>query len=159
LRHILGRAPAVAVNGQFLAQVFALLKRCYRELGEPEMAERCSAEARNSVAGNPTSRGDSLIRKNSKQPWFSVIVPTFDRLPILQKCLAALQAQTLSPSDFEVLVIDDGSTDGTEEAMRRFRAPFRFQYLRQRNAGTGAARHNGVAHAKGVYLLLMNDDT
>jgi glycosyltransferase involved in cell wall biosynthesis len=56
-------------------------------------------------------------------------------------------------------VIDDGSSDGTEMAMRQYRPKFRFQYLRQSNSGTGAARRNGVEHAGGEYLLLMNDDT
>jgi glycosyltransferase involved in cell wall biosynthesis len=86
-------------------------------------------------------------------------VPTFNRLPILKKCLAALEDQTFPAKDFEVIVIDDGSSDGTETMMREYCPPFHLQYLRQTNSGTGAARRNGVAHAHGEYLLLMNDDT
>jgi glycosyltransferase involved in cell wall biosynthesis len=59
----------------------------------------------------------------------------------------------------KVSVIDDGSSDATQELLAKYRPPFQFQYLRQENSGTGAARRNGVAHAKGEYLLLMNDDT
>jgi glycosyltransferase involved in cell wall biosynthesis len=88
-----------------------------------------------------------------------VIVPTYNRLPILKKCLSALEGQTLAAKEFEVIVIDDGSSDGTEQLLTQYRPPFRFQYLRQKNSGTGAARRNGVAHATGEYLLLMNDDT
>jgi len=69
-----------------------------------------------------------------------VIVPTFNRLPILKKCLAALEGQTLSARDFEVIVIDDGSSDGTEELLTKYSPPFAFQYWRQTNSGTGAAR-------------------
>ena len=58
-----------------------------------------------------------------------------------------------------MIVIDDGSSDGTQEVLTNYHPPFRFQYLRQANSGTGAARRNGVAHASGEYLLLMNDDT
>ena len=90
---------------------------------------------------------------------FSVIVPTYNRLADSEKVSGALEAQTLPATDFEVIVIDDGSSDGTEELLTQYRPPFRFQYLRQKNSGTGAARRNGVAHASGEYLLLMNDDT
>jgi len=86
-------------------------------------------------------------------------VPTYNRLPILKKCLSAMEGQTLAAEDFEVIVIDDGSSDGTEQLLTHYQPPFRFQYLRQKNSGTGAARRNGVAHASGEYLLLMNDDT
>ncbi|HEX4488960.1 MAG TPA: glycosyltransferase, partial [Terriglobales bacterium] len=75
------------------------------------------------------------------------------------KCLAALEAQTVSKDQFEVVVIDDGSSDGTEAFMKQYEAPFRVHSLRQKNSGTGTARRHGVEHATGEYLLLMNDDT
>jgi glycosyltransferase involved in cell wall biosynthesis len=158
LRHIFGRAPELMRQGSFASQVFISLKRCYRKMGEVEMAQRCAAEARRCI----TARIPAVATRKrglSDSPQFSVIVPTYNRLPVLRKCLAALEAQTLPSADFEVIVIDDGSSDGTEELLSQYRPPFRFQYLRQANSGTGAARRNGVAHASGEYLLLMNDDT
>ena len=158
LRHIFGRAPEMMLQGSFASQVLIVLKRCYRSLGDPEMAERCAVESRRCV----TLRSQPLPsrkRAASHGPAFSVIVPTFNRLAILRKCLAALEAQTLASDDFEVIVIDDGSSDGTQQALSRYHPPFHFQYLRQSNSGTGAARRNGVQHAVGDYLLLMNDDT
>ena len=158
LRHIFGRAPELMCAGYFACQVFIVLKRCYRKLGDMEMAERCAAESRRcATAGIPPATARK--RGRSDGPVFSVIVPTYNRLPILKKCLTALEGQTLAAKDFEVIVIDDGSSDGTEQLLTQYRPPFRFQYLRQRNSGTGAARRNGVAHASGEYLLLMNDDT
>jgi glycosyltransferase involved in cell wall biosynthesis len=158
LRHIFGRSGHLLRAGYFAAQIFIILRRCYRQLGNVEMAERCAAEARHRVIAK-TPQALRAKRKQLHGPRFSVIVPTYNRLPILKKCLAALEAQTLSSSDFEVVVIDDGSSDGTQEALKNYNPPFQFRYLRQTNSGTGAARRNGVAHAGGEYLLLMNDDT
>ncbi len=160
LRHALSRLQGNATRGQFLAQVFAMLKRCYRELGEAETAARCASAARSYMsAAGESLRRPSTVKRGSKGPAISVIIPTYNRLPILRKCLAALESQTVPRSEFEVLLIDDGSCDGTDEAMRDFRPSFSFRYLRQTNSGTGAARCNGVSHAQGEYLLLMNDDT
>ncbi len=157
VRHIFGRAPGLMREGHFASQVFIVLKRCYRKLGDLEMAERCAAEARRCI----TLRTPLAVHRKAgpDKPMFSVIVPTYNRLPILKRCLSALEAQTLPAKDFEVLVIDDGSSDGTEQWLKEHQPSFRLQYLRQRNSGTGAARRNGVAHATGEYLLLMNDDT
>jgi glycosyltransferase involved in cell wall biosynthesis len=158
LRHIFGRSPKCLEIGYFASQVFIALKRCYRQLGDAGMGERCGAEARRRVVVRASALAAGK-RRRSGGPSFSLIVPTYNRLPILKKCLAALEAQTLPSMDFEVIVIDDGSSDATQELMATYRPPFQFHYLRQKNSGTGAARRNGVAHAKGEYLLLMNDDT
>jgi len=157
MRHIFGRASGLVREGHFASQVFIALKRCYRKLGDVAMEERCAAEARRSAIAR--IRPASIGRRPSSDLSFSVIVPTYSRLPILKKCLGALEAQTLPSTAFEVIVIDDGSADGTEEFLTQYRPPFRLEYLRQKNSGTGAARRNGVAHASGEYLLLMNDDT
>jgi glycosyltransferase involved in cell wall biosynthesis len=158
LRHIFGRSPQSMHVGYFASQIFIILMRCYRALDNLDMAERSASEARSRVIVR-TPTPPRVKRGKSGGPLFSVIVPTYNRLPILTKCLAALEAQTISFNDFEVIVIDDGSSDGTKELLTNYRLPFCFQYLRQANSGTGAARRNGVAHASGEYLLLMNDDT
>jgi len=158
IRHVFGRLEKPVRMGYFASQVLIMLKRCYEQLGDEKMAERCAAEARSSITDQipVTSPG---VRRGTNGPLFSVIVPTYNRLPILKKCLNALESQTLASTKFEVIVIDDGSSDGTEQFLSQYHSPFRFQYLRQTNSGTGAARRNGVAHAHGDYLLLMNDDT
>ena len=139
-----------------------LLGRCYRLLGDQPRASACAAEARrNFTALTPIRQKTPGSRALARKPRYaiSVIVPSYNRLPILRKCLAALEAQSVSPKDFEVVVIDDGSSDGTQQTMHAYRPPFHFQYLYQDNSGTGTARNNGVQHATGEYLLLMNDDT
>jgi glycosyltransferase involved in cell wall biosynthesis len=146
----------------FLSGILTLLASSYRKLGEDRLADRCAEVARLCAGQHTTTDSTTaapLVRRKADTPIFSLIIPTFNRLPILKKCLAALEAQTLPVTDFEVIVIDDGSSDGTEEALRSYSPGFRVRYLRQSNSGTGAARRNGVGHAVGEYLLAMNDDT
>ena len=50
-------------------------------------------------------------------PRLSVVIPTHNRKAILERCLQALAVQTLPPAEFEVIVVDDGSSDGTPEAL------------------------------------------
>ncbi len=89
----------------------------------------------------------------------SVILPTYNRLSVLQECLARLVTQTLAPDRFEVLICDDGSTDGTQAFMETYSAPFRVQYLRDKNQGPGMARNRGITHAQGKIAVIINDDT
>lgn len=77
----------------------------------------------------------------------------------MASCLAALEQQSLAKERFEVIVIDDGSTDGTERLCQGLSMSFPLVYLRQHNAGAGAARKLGSEVARGKYLLLFNDDT
>lgn len=91
-------------------------------------------------------------------PLFSVIIPTYNRLETLRKCLTALSLQTLPPDEFETIVVDDGSSDGTREAVEGLTFPFRIQVVSQKNAGPGQARNNGVRHASGEFLAFTEDD-
>lgn len=88
----------------------------------------------------------------------SVIVPTFNRSQMLLKCLRALERQTVLPQEFEVIVVDDGSTDDTEAVVARLTAPFHLKYVRQSNAGPGSARNEGIRHATGELVLFIGDD-
>jgi glycosyltransferase involved in cell wall biosynthesis len=91
-------------------------------------------------------------------PEFSVVIPTHDRLPVLAEVLAALEAQQGAP-EFEVVVVDDGSSDGTGAwlAGREFALPVRV--LAQENRGPAAARNRGVAAARGRRVAFLGDDT
>ena len=90
-------------------------------------------------------------------PAVSVVIAAYNYGRFLTGALESVLGQTLR--DLEVIVVDDGSTDGTEKFCRSFHPNYSFQYLRQLNAGAGAARRRGVQHAHGEYLLLINDDT
>lgn len=88
----------------------------------------------------------------------SVVIATFNRAEQLRPCLDALARQTAGPESFEVVVVDDGSTDETAAMLREYRAPFRLRVERQANRGPGAARNRGIDVAAGTYCLFMDDD-
>jgi glycosyltransferase involved in cell wall biosynthesis len=92
-------------------------------------------------------------------PVVSVVIPTFNRIDTLPEVLAALEAQDGAP-DFEVIVVDDGSTDETPRwlAARPPRAR-EVRSLRQENRGPAAARNAGVAAARGRWVAFLGDDT
>jgi glycosyltransferase involved in cell wall biosynthesis len=87
-------------------------------------------------------------------PLVSVIVPTYNCARFLGQAIESVLAQDYS--DLEVVVVDDGSTDGTEELVRRF--PPRVRYFRQDNRGPGAARNLGLARAEGELLAFLDSD-
>jgi lipopolysaccharide/colanic/teichoic acid biosynthesis glycosyltransferase/GT2 family glycosyltransferase len=91
---------------------------------------------------------------NEPKLLYSVIVPAYQAAATLGLCLDALNAQTLARDLYEVIVVDDGSTDGTGEIARRMGAYVIFQ----RNAGAAAARNAGAAMARGDLLLFTDAD-
>jgi GT2 family glycosyltransferase len=74
----------------------------------------------------------------------SVVIPTFNRRDRLERVLAALERQTTPASEFEVVVVDDGSTDGTSEWLAQRSTTFELRGVRQANAGPARARNAGV---------------
>jgi glycosyltransferase involved in cell wall biosynthesis len=92
-------------------------------------------------------------------PYFSVVIPTYKRLPMLIRVLDALEGQHAAPA-FEVIVIDDGSGDETAATMQARRAKnYALTFQSQPNSGPGRARNRGVGLATGRYVLFIGDDT
>src|SRR5271170_8041344 len=85
---------------------------------------------------------------------FSAIIPTYNRRELLQRTLQSVLSQ--DQVEPEIIVVDDGSTDGTMEMLGTF-AP-RVQTLRQTNRGPGAARNLGMTHASGDYIAFLDSD-
>lgn len=93
--------------------------------------------------------------------YFSVVVPTFNRAAMLVRVLDALGHQGNAPP-FEVIVVDDGSSDDTMQRLQyRAEAPrnYEFRFVRQANAGPGRARNHGARLATGRYVVFIGDDT
>jgi glycosyltransferase involved in cell wall biosynthesis len=88
----------------------------------------------------------------------SVVTPTFNRAPSLRRFLTALTQQTFPAADFEVVVVDDGSTDVTASMLADLETPFALRVLHQANQGPGAARNLGVEHARGEIVVFLDDD-
>lgn len=91
-------------------------------------------------------------------PETTIITPTFNRAALLPQLTQTVAAQTYR--DFEWIIVDDGSTDNTEELVRRQSAddPDRIRFLRQTNQGSGAARNAGIAQARGKYVAFLDSD-
>lgn len=91
-------------------------------------------------------------------PSFTVALPTYNRAELLPKVFGSLQRQTFR--DFEVVVINDGSTDSTAEYLDQVQdgMSFRVQTIHQSNAGRSAALNRAFPHARGELFLIMDDD-
>jgi GT2 family glycosyltransferase len=90
--------------------------------------------------------------------FFSVVIPTYNRREELGHCLDALAQQTLLPPMYEVIVVDDGSTDGTSEYCGTRTFPSRLACISTPNGGAGKARNAGIPLARGRYIAFTEDD-
>ncbi|MCC2667973.1 MAG: putative glycosyltransferase [Armatimonadetes bacterium] len=116
------------------------------------------------VAGNGIGPAPPGFRPKSSdatsQVVASVVIPTHNRSSLIDATLTELAKVRRDPALWEVVVVDDGSSDDTEAVIRRWTetAPFRVQYLKQANAGPAAARNRGAAAARGEVLIFLDDD-
>lgn len=93
----------------------------------------------------------------AEQPFFSIITPTYNRAHFLPEMLASVKNQLFS--DFEHIIVDDGSSDGTEQLMAPYlAADARLKYIRQENKGRSVARNVGINAAKGTYVCFLDSD-
>lgn len=109
--------------------------------------------------------------------FFSVVIPTYNRKPILEKCLRSLEQQVLNPEltaaatpranliaspnlieGYEVVVVDDGSTDGTVDWLQTSPDFSHVRLLRQEHQGPSAARNLGVQQAQGDTIIFIDSD-
>ena len=88
----------------------------------------------------------------------SVVIPTYNRLHFLEKCLASLKEQTVPLDSFEVIVVVDGSEDGTLDFLATYSPPYPFKHLFIENSGLSVARNIGAGLASSQYLIFLDDD-
>lgn len=91
-------------------------------------------------------------------PVVSIVTPTYNRRDSLERLLDGLRQQTYPFDQFEFVLVDDGSTDGTVDFVRGLELPFAVTVLQQAHAGPAAARNLGVANARGIFVLFLDDD-
>lgn len=89
------------------------------------------------------------------QPMVSIILPTYNRAEYLGEAISSVFGQNFS--NFELIVVDDGSTDHTSQLVKQFCDP-RLIYLHQPNKGRSAARNNGLTKARGTYIAFLDSD-
>lgn len=91
------------------------------------------------------------------KPLFSIIVPTYNRASQIGKTIESVIGQ--SASDWELIIIDDGSTDGTQDVVAAYSSnDSRIHYHYQENQERSAARNNGIEKANGEYILFLDSD-
>ena len=91
------------------------------------------------------------------QPAVSVIIPTYNRVDALLCLLRSLERQSLPPAEFEVIVVDDGSSYDPS-AVTEAQFGFALTFLRQQNQGATVARNYGAGHSHGDVLVFIDDD-
>ncbi|MEO8151196.1 MAG: glycosyltransferase [Bacteroidia bacterium] len=91
----------------------------------------------------------------SSEVFFSIVIPTYNRAAFINATVQSVLQQTYT--NFEVIVVDDGSTDNTEEVINKLTHP-RLFYFKKENAERGAARNFGVRKAKGDYITFLDSD-
>ena len=87
-------------------------------------------------------------------PLVSVIIPTYNRQRFVRKAIDSVLRQSFT--DFEIIVIDDGSTDGTQKTLEAYGN--KISYMVQENSGVSSARNTGIREAQGVWLAFLDSD-
>ena len=96
-----------------------------------------------------------IIRESTESPTISVVIPLYNKRFFVSSCLESIGEQTFK--DFEIIVVDDGSTDGSAEVAQVY-LRCKDRLIRQRNAGVSAARNKGIAESRGKYVTFLDAD-
>lgn len=88
---------------------------------------------------------------------FSIVIPTYNRKLLLERCLGAIAALDFPRGEYEVIVVDDGSTDGTKEYLKGLKEA-NLRILFGNHGGPAKARNYGVREASGLYIAFTDDD-
>ena len=94
----------------------------------------------------------------SGDPWVSVVIATYNRAELLRRLLEQLDDQTIAPSHYEVIAVDDGSKEDTREKLAGLTTKYALRIERQANAGAAVARQRGVDLARGQVIVIVDDD-
>lgn len=90
----------------------------------------------------------------------SVIIPTYNQVDLLRECLRSLESQTIDREDFEVIVVNDGSEDGTSSFLEAYSPGMNLKVINHpRNLGRAAARNSGAKEASGELLICLDGDS
>jgi glycosyltransferase involved in cell wall biosynthesis len=105
-----------------------------------------------------SAHGALSFAEGRRPPRVSVQICTHNRQASLARCLASLFQVEFAPDDFEIVLVDDGSTDWTAQMVEALSPPCAFRYVRQAHAGLASARNAGIRAAAGEVVLFLDDD-
>lgn len=97
---------------------------------------------------------DPSYRRDDGRALVSIVIPTYQHANTIGRCIASVLGQTYAP--IEIIVVDDGSTDSTTEALKKFDGKIRV--IHQENAGANPARNRGLAEATGEFVMFCDAD-
>ena len=95
---------------------------------------------------------------SKKSPRFSIIVTTYNRQTLLERCLASLLVQEFPRDEYEIIVVDDGSGDTTAGLLTVLAREGQVRYIHQENCGWSVARNTGLARSQGEIVVFTDDD-
>jgi glycosyltransferase involved in cell wall biosynthesis len=97
---------------------------------------------------------------NSQYRFYSIIVPSFNRLDEIKELIPTVELQNFDKNQFELIIVDDGSTDDTVAFIKDYKeqSQINFNYQVQKNQGPGAARNNGMKNARGDFFIFVDSD-
>lgn len=91
------------------------------------------------------------------KPKITVVIPTYNRAELLLRAVMSVLSQTFQ--DFELIIVDDGSTDDTDRIVKKMkREDSRILYIKQENQGASVARNSGIKEARGKYIAFIDSD-
>ena len=90
-----------------------------------------------------------------EQPFFTVIIPTYNRAELIRRPIESVIAQTFD--SWELIIVDDGSTDNTEQVVKSYQDA-RIRYIFQQNLERSAARNTGIKNSRGRYICFLDSD-
>ena len=91
-----------------------------------------------------------------EKPLISIVLPTYNRKGVIGRAINSVIRQ--SYHKWELIIIDDGSTDGTEEFIRTYGNSYNIKYVKQPNRGVSISRNNGISLSKGEYIAFIDSD-
>ncbi|MBE0477715.1 glycosyltransferase [Candidatus Aerophobetes bacterium] len=99
-----------------------------------------------------------MEQKNKDSINVSIIIPTYNRAKIVGNIIASLAKQTYPAQRYEVILVDDGSTDSTDKILTSISSPLHFRYFKKKRAGPASARNYGVKKAQGEIIIFIDSD-
>ncbi len=134
--------------------ILDLVNNKVQELGKPVIPFKGPSRETEHMIIHGSSYNDSLEVK------VSIVIPTYNRIDFITRTLESIEGLDYPVSDFEVIIIDDGSTDGTMEYMEKYAKTTRlnFRYISQKNSGPATARNAGLKNAKGKFVAYTDSD-
>lgn len=161
-RDILKRLRAIGLPTRWIPSPRAQIFHIYHESSRDKAQQTLKGGTAIRENHRFVREDDSIIRNlepgcyfSPSHPLVSVVIATYNRAHYVKKSVESVLNQTFR--DFELIVVDDGSTDGTAETLKTIDDP-RLKILRKENGGVASARNKGLREAKGDFVVVHDDD-